>query len=212
MGTTNPCPPGEEERRSLGLGTEVPVLQVKDSEKSGQGKTPHYERRMDRVKHHSMKGEKVFKIITSSKEADRECFIWQGALLYMHLKGRIPRRKKRKPHAGMENTRWALPQGCTHGVVEKPSPGRVPAQPFQSWMADSSTGRKKPTMRWMPINLTAFWGVPILWGTMAVKYSVTSYTDPSHLLLKFKRRKPQWIHCGRLCKWILKSTLQDTGY
>lgn len=67
------------------MGTEVPVLQTSDSEMSVQGK------------HHTMNGEECFRIITLSKEADRQCFIWQVALLDKHLKGRILRRKKRKP-------------------------------------------------------------------------------------------------------------------
>lgn len=76
-------------------------------------------KKVNRAKHHTMKGEKGFKILTLSKEANRESFIWQVALLYMHLKGRILRRKKRKPCAGVGNAREVLPQGCTHGAVEK---------------------------------------------------------------------------------------------
>lgn len=81
MEMTYPYLPGGKERS--GVGTEVPVLQ--ESETNMQGKL------------YTVNGEECFRIITLSKEADRQFFIWQVASLDKHLKGRILRRKKRKP-------------------------------------------------------------------------------------------------------------------
>lgn len=51
---TFPCLPGERS----GVGTEVPELQARESERSMQGK------------HHTMNGEESFRVITLSREAD----------------------------------------------------------------------------------------------------------------------------------------------
>lgn len=44
VGMTNPYVPGKEEKRGIRVGDRgMPVLQASESEKSGQGKTPHQE-------------------------------------------------------------------------------------------------------------------------------------------------------------------------
>ena len=53
-------------------------------------------KRVERAKRHTMKGEKGFKITTLSKEADRQCFIWQVALLYKHLKGKTVEKEEKE--------------------------------------------------------------------------------------------------------------------